>query len=1310
MRAINHLRLWLVGSASAVALAALTSGPAMAQTVAAPDINPISPVDVSGTAGSLLPGNGSLNAIINDQGIAQADGGDGVDPGSSVNVIAVDNVLPLSAVVGVSLPSAFQQNDNVIFAFGNANVAESRIGVLPGPGGTGSTIDGAVILSMQAADAVDLYVESSGSDITGTVTGDGTASASFSRNAVTVRGNFNRALSTIETVAYADLFVPTDNGELSFALGPTSPVQIGSLSVMNVQLNHGFDADTTDGASNGPIALAEDSSLLFTRDVAPGATIAGAYDLSSNSVLAQAGGNLSDNSILLRREIDFINDNGTPGDTSDDFADSIAGTALFEGTAVVTSIQGSADTVDKPIPSAEDGVGIDSRVDGATLQFLFTQGAYGGTVGTANGLDVTVGGNEIAALTTLNGARNQVFFDGGIALDGPPTTLTATDHVAEFALDLPVRTLANYQANNIQLAGSLDDDPQNAQTADARVSNASMVLGIEDAAAMTVAFDGNSIGAGASGNEAFNLVGNGVDEATTSIVGTSASTNLQFVFEPEVDALIAPQGPVQIIAQVGFDDATDTSFGGFLGTSLSFQGNEVSAQSAGNAFASDTRFTAGSLEMSITDGVANAAGAVQLHQGQATLAVDAGAVTSSVQILDGREPDFDVLDPSLNAFVNGAHLGVFVNDPMAPAAAGLAGATLVVAGNAIETSAAGNSFSSVTALGTAGEVVTTSFTGSTATAVSQFSQGQRVVANTVGDLRVRLGTGTPPADLRVSVEDNSLAALSQGNASATTILLSAQSVTGGADLDDANAVIGSSTALGGLTLGSNTLEADAAALALSNQFNHQGQVSALTVASVVELTIGDGGAGLDLGDSVIAVTGNELVATAQGNFASNGIGISALSATTVRDGGLAGIVSQQQNAVEELGPGSPQYLAIANADQLQVNLMDMVGSSATVSDNRIAADLAINKVENLIVAEVQSLDLQDGTPGTVIVSNPAGEDVDLFVATSGFFIANSQRNEALVPYGDAQGPLPTEPGAGSGAVVQFSSIATTVGSVGGGQSGLSLASDGNAIESSQRANDATNQIAIAGQSGFVDAGILNHQVNSGSLGFEFSGIAAVTDVAITTTLQGAVNSDVAVQMLGNRIVSSITGNNATNTLSAAMETGFSGVAAGGASIASSSLVTAPGSITAEGNLVVLNTQISYGVVDDQGAVVPQILDANLGNATIALNAAGDTSGGSYRLEGNAIGTSATANSASNAVFASTEVGDLPSATIANHQQSSGISVAASTGGATISMTLGGLSGGSASLSGNQIGSAGTINNATNTISAPGQVFTRTSSF
>jgi hypothetical protein len=149
---------------------------------------------------------------------------------------------------------------------------------------------------------------------------------------------------------------------------------------------------------------------------------------------------------------------------------------------------------------------------------------------------------------------------------------------------------------------------------------------------------------------------------------------------------------------------------------------------------------------------------------------------------------------------------------------------------------------------------------------------------------------------------------------------------------------------------------------------------------------------------------------------------------------------------------------------------------------------------------------------------------------------------------------------------------------------------------------------------------------------------------------------------------------------------------------------------ASGNLVVLNTQSSYGVVDDQGEPVPQVLRADLSLASIGLTATGATTGGSFRLEGNAIGTSVTANSASNAILASTEVGDLPSATIANHQQSSGVSVGANTSGATISMTLGGLSNGTASLSGNQIGSAGTLNNSTNTISAPGQSFTRTTSF
>ena len=1316
MRAIDRAGSKLAISLGLLALA-LPAAPAGAQTIVEPIINPISPVSVDGSAGSLVPGHGTVNVILNDQGIAEVDGGDGIDPGSSVNVIAIDNVLPLSAVVGVSPASAFQQDLNTIFAVANANVASNSIGLLPGPGGTETTIDGAAILSMQAADAVDLYAESIGSDITGTVTGAGTATASFSGNAIEARGNFNQALSTIETVAYADLFVPTDNGQLSFPGGPLAPEQIASLNVMNVQLNHGFDADTFDGDSDGPMALAEDSSLLFTRDVAPGTTIDGVYDLVANSILAQASSNLSDNSVLLRREIEFVNDNGSPGDPSDDFDDTLAGTSLFEGTAVVTNIQASADTVEGDA-SLQDAVGIDSVVNGATMEFVFAQGTFGSpAIGTADGLNISVVGNEIESLSSLNGARNQVFFDGGIALDGLPTALTGTEHVFEFALALPVGTLANYQTNNIQLAGSVDDDPQNAQTGLARVLNASIVLGIEDADGMTAAFNGNALVAGAVGNEAVNIVGNGIDEVTTSIVGTSASTNAQFIFEPEIDSNVGISGPEQITLQVGFDDATDIGFGGLLGTALSFQGNAATAQSAGNVFASETLFTAGSLEMSYTAGVANASGSVALDQSAAILAVDAGAVTASVQILDGREPGLDSNDPSVQAAISFTHLGVFVNDPIAPAAAGLADSNVSVVGNALQSTAVGNSFSGVTALGTAGQLATTSFTGSTATASSQFSQGQIVSARVIAsDLRVRLGAGTVagenPSDLQVSVADNAIAALSQGNTSASTMLLSAQSITGGAT-DDANALIGSSTApLQGPTLGINFLEGDAAVLSFSNQFNHHGQGGA-SVVSDLEVTIGDGAAALELESSVIAVTGNELVATTHGNFASNGIGISALTATTARAGALAGIVSQQQSAAAEPVPGvldPPQYLANLNGSQLQVNLMDLLGSSVTVSDNRMAADMAINAVGNTIIAQVQSFDLDNGPAGSVLTAIPTGDDVDLSVGSSAFFIANSQRNEALQPYdGDPAGP-PTLAGTFAQVFVQFSSIATTVGSVTGGQNDLSLAVNGNAIEGRLSSNDAVNQIGLSGQSGFVDAGILNHQVNSGSLGFVSPAFPGMTTLSITTTLQGTTNSDVAVQMLGNRIGYDLAGNKAVNTLSATMQTGFSGVAAGGASIAASSFVHAPGEILASGNLVVLNTQSSYGVVDDEGESVPQLLQADLSLATLGLEALGSTDGGSFRLEGNAIGSSAAANSASNTILASTTVGDLPGATIVNHQQASGTSVVATAVDTSISLSLGSVTDGSATLSSNQIGTSATINNSSNTISAPGQTFTRTTSF
>jgi len=214
------------------------------------------------------------------------------------------------------------------------------------------------------------------------------------------------------------------------------------------------------------------------------------------------------------------------------------------------------------------------------------------------------------------------------------------------------------------------------------------------------------------------------------------------------------------------------------------------------------------------------------------------------------------------------------------------------------------------------------------------------------------------------------------------------------------------------------------------------------------------------------------------------------------------------------------------------------------------------------------------------------------------------------------------------------------------------------------------------------------------------------------------NDNPVVTMNGNQIGSTATGSRATNQISATAAVGFDDVAPSGGLLSPAAIVAPSGSFLhngfadAHGNLVILNTQTSYGIPTD-GGVTPVAYQSSVGDAEIALNAPGETNNGALTMDGNAIVAASQANSASNSITASAAVGGLPSATIVNQQSSLGASVQSTVTDSTISMGIGAggsLDGGRISMSGNAIGASGAVNSGSNTISAPGQTFTRTSTF
>ena len=395
---------------------------------------------------------------------------------------------------------------------------------------------------------------------------------------------------------------------------------------------------------------------------------------------------------------------------------------------------------------------------------------------------------------------------------------------------------------------------------------------------------------------------------------------------------------------------------------------------------------------------------------------------------------------------------------------------------------------------------------------------------------------------------------------------------------------------------------------------------------------------------------------------------------------------------------------------MEISIVAADATDLAVSGNRILSNAAGNQIANGLVLDAGSLNqITTSTTGANLSAADNGNnDLDLGVASAGAFILNSQRNEALDP-GSSTAPVEAGPTvvAYLGNEIEPNSITVNVGdgvALGDFTNG-SLEVLGNALVATARANDASNQLAIGVTSGGADGGILNSQINSGAVG-AVNGFSS-----ITSNLLGDANDTVSVSMEGNQIGSSAIGSNANNALSTAASASFAGTAASGGTVASvgssAGNVLNNGDIDANGNLALLNSQVSYAPEGSDGIAAATV------ESSIALNAGGDTVDGSYSLSGNAITANAGANTASNSIAASSGTGGLPSATLVSVQKSTGVTVGAVVGGNSIAGTIGGtgaLLGGSASISGNGIGATATINSGTNTIGSAGQSYTRTASF
>ena len=375
----------LLATISPLALSLALASPATARTIVEPEIDVaqvIASITTQTPANSANIINASLAAVNSAVSATVSSGTGSLD---SINNVADSNTS-----------IAFEAN--TIFAIARGSDALNQIGTLDT--GAAGDVDGAAIFNGGFTDSVDLDASVSDSTLAANITGSGSANldTSFDSNLILAEGSFNNGVSTIETVIPgSDLAYPVFSAgyiEAGSLLGGSftgTLVTAATLNVVNLQVN--IDCEST----NGDTASVADNTIELIRNVTDGDPLGGSYAANNNSTAARANGNVSDNSIFVREEIE------TGGGTE-------TGSLLFEGNGAIANYQLSTNDV---------GGALSAENSDSTIQAQFGLAFFGGGAKTSGeNLSIELSDNTVESSARLNASRNEITVDGGMQLDG----------------------------------------------------------------------------------------------------------------------------------------------------------------------------------------------------------------------------------------------------------------------------------------------------------------------------------------------------------------------------------------------------------------------------------------------------------------------------------------------------------------------------------------------------------------------------------------------------------------------------------------------------------------------------------------------------------------------------------------------------------------------------------------------------------------------------------------------------------------------------------------------------------------------------
>lgn len=565
--------------------------------------------------------------------------------------------------------------------------------------------------------------------------------------------------------------------------------------------------------------------------------------------------------------------------------------------------------------------------------------------------------------------------------------------------------------------------------------------------------------------------------------------------------------------------------------------------------------------------------------------------------------------------------------------------------------------------------------------------------------------------------------------------------------------------VGGMVSGS-TLRADGntqRAAATGNSADSAATLDAATIATsadVNNLQTGDGNVTVTLGssdhragttvsplgklsNSRVSVTNNDATGTAIANTSHNGL---AVTAASLRDGSRH---SDAQAGPISDGYGAAATFALANeqktgepsndATTMPTIAANVTGrfaingdgrndqSSLAVEDNlQRALALANDTVNRLSLSATENGSVDMPLANSALSSSQYGQ-ANVSAASNAKFVARGamsnssvslsrNNNDAVatinqadnglsvdsaeagsVPGGDASvstGPL-GPPFATGDQLLANQQVATGSagaaavtlvlnGDVGGGVQASRFTVADNVTNADASANRALNTVSVMAAVGPVgNAGLVNTQISA-------AGVTASTTTDTAFSVAGSplvpAIGDTNVSIDGNQTVALARGNAADNQLVISGSIGPTGAAADATIGRYDATAHAAGAL--------LNSQTNAGAVNATAA--------NSAYST-PLNSAGAASASMLGTTGNSVSAAAYGNIASNAVSLSAP-GRVPTAAIANVQANYG-PVAAQVTGASYRITSGPLSNASLSITGNQLATTATGNQATNIIAA-----------